>query len=131
MRIKFTQILAVFFLLILVGNKTVEISQQIKTVHSIERVFSSFKGVLKFRTTHFLKGNKSSTNASILHLDDSSLSDSDVSDLLDLVATYAKIIVFAFLLSLTNTKFIKHRFYYDAFIRLFSHKYIVLRNLRI
>lgn len=43
----------------------------------------------------------------------------------------SKVLVFAFLLSFLNTKFKKRRFFYDAFIRLFSSKYIILRTLRI
>lgn len=128
------QILAALFLLIIVGNKSVEITQQVNSVNSIERIFNSFKDVSKSNNSHHVKGNKQNANISTLH--DSSSSDSENSDLdfsnsFDFLATCAKILVFAFLLSFTNTKYLKHQFYYDAFIRLFSHKYIVLRNLRI
>lgn len=136
MRRLIPQILAALFLLIIVGNKTVEITQQVNSIQSIERIFNSFKNVSKSNGSHHVKGDKLNANISTLHLDDSSSSDSENSDLdfsnsFDFVATCAKILVFAFLLSYTNTKYLKHHFYYDAFIRLFSHKYIVLRNLRI
>jgi len=125
MRKLFTQILAVFFLLIIVGNKLVKLSHDAKANYSVEKIFSA----------HKFSSKKIDYNASSFQVfdnsDNSDESDSDFLESLDFMAISAKVLTFAFLLSFIYTKYVKHRFCYDAFIRLFDKKYIVLQTLRI
>lgn len=125
------QIIAVFFLLLIAGNKLVEITQQFCSIEKIESKFLQQKESNKNNSSDFFT-DKNVSNFNYLHLNDNSdVTDNDTINTFDFIATCAKIFVFAFFFSLVDTKYKKHRFSYDAFIRLFSQKYIVLRTLRI
>lgn len=126
MRKIFSQILAIIFLLVIAGSKVIVLTQNAPIDTT---VVGSQSNSLKTLHHKVLKGNQQNSNLTTIQLDD--VSDSEASDGIDFLTTYSKIVVFAFLLSFLNTKFKKRRFFYDAFIRLFSQKYIVLRTLRI
>ncbi|MBA5793820.1 hypothetical protein H1R17_07075 [Flavobacterium sp. xlx-214] len=126
-----SQILALLFLLVIAGSKLTAIGQQIPTTSTskiVDKVVNTHKHSIKAYEHRLVKYASDQNSFTTIEAD---AQDFDFSDLFTFVAITAKVLVFAFILSFLNTKYKKHRFFYDAFIRLFSTKYIVLRTLRI
>lgn len=126
-----SQILALLFLLVIAGSKLMAIGQQMPTTATtqvVEKVVSTHKHSIKAYEHRLVKHTSDQNSFTTIEAD---AQDFDFADLFTFVAIASKVLVFAFILSFLNTKYKKRYFFYNAFIRLFSTKYIVLRTLRI
>lgn len=128
MRTFFAHIIAVTFLLVMAGSKLMELSQDSPFAYAAEKIVTPHKHSIKGVEHRVVKTNQQ--NASFTTIE-AEAGDLDISEQLVLVATLMKIVVFAFIVAFLSNKLVKRRIFYEAFIRIFSYKYIVLRTLRI
>lgn len=128
MKTFFTHIFAVLFLLIVAGSRLVGISQDTPANYTVEKVVPAHTHSLKIVEHRVAKSYQADSGFTTIEADSG---DIDFSDTFVVLATLAKIIVFAFIVTSLGNKLGKRRLFYEAFVRIFSHKYIVLRTLRI
>ncbi len=121
-------IIASLFLLAFAGTKLLEVSKNepvnYAALHIVKTHYHSIKA-LEHKVT---KENQTDYSFASIETD---ADDFQFPDSYIWVATFTKCILFAFFLGYTFQKLKRRRFFYEAFIRIFSQKYIVLRTLRI
>lgn len=128
MKTFFIHITAVLFLLVVAGSRLVGITNDTPASYTVEKVVPTHTHSLKIVEHRVVKSYQADSGFTTIETD---AGDVDFSDPFVVMATLAKIIVFAFIVTSLGNKLGKRRLYYEAFIRIFSHKYIVLRTLRI
>ena len=128
MRKMITHIIAFVFLLVIAGFRIADISQNTPVSYAETSIANPHIHSIKLSEPKILKQDVVETSIISLDVDDSDFSISNPSFF---VAVITKLVVFGFLLSFLDVKFRKRRIDYQAFIKLFTHKYIVLRTLRI
>lgn len=128
MRKMITHIIAFVFLLVIAGFRIADISQNTPVSYAEASISSPHIHSIKLSEPKIFKQDLVETSIISLDVDDSDFSISNPSLF---VAVITKLVVFGFLLLFLDVKFRKRRIDYQAFIQLFTHKYIVLRTLRI
>lgn len=123
-----THILALFFLLFFAGFRLLDISQSNDSSYANAKIVQTHRHSVKAVEHKFTKESHTEYAFSSIETD---ANDFDFSDQLVLLATFTKLVVFAFIVSFLLKRLNKRRFFYEAYIRIFSHKYLVLRTLRI
>lgn len=128
MKTFFIHMISVLFLLVVAGSRLVGISHDTPTGYTVEKIVPAYTHSLKIVEHRVAKSYQADSGFTTIETD---AGDIDFSDPFVVMATLAKIIVFAFIAISLGNKFGKRRLFYEAFVRIFSHKYIVLRTLRI
>ena len=123
-----THILAFFFLLFFAGFRLLDISQNNDASYATAKIVQTHRHSVKAVEHKITKESHTEYAFSSIETD---LNDFDFSDQLVLLATFTKFVVFAFIVCYLLKRLNKRRFFYEAYIRIFSHKYLVLRTLRI
>jgi len=123
-----THILAVFFLLFFAGNRLLDISSVATTSYATTHITHAHQHTVKAIDHRFTKEGHSDYSSPVVEIDNSDL---DLSNQLVFVATLVKWIAVAFVLHFGVTHLRKRRFFYEAYIRLFRQKYLVLHTWRI
>ena len=121
-------IIASLFLLVFAGAKLLDVSNSEPVSYATTHIVKTYYHSIKAVEHKITKENHSDYSFPSIETD---ADDFQFSDSFIWVAALTKCMLFDFFLGHIFQKLKKRRFFYEAFIRIFSQKYIVLRTLRI
>lgn len=124
-----THILAVFILLFFAGSRLLDVAQITPQTASLTQVSAAHHyRSLKAIEHKISKESHANYSSPSVEMDSSDL---ELSEAFVVLSPAISTLVFAVALGFFADRLQKRRFFYKAYIRMFSRKYVVLRTLRI